>query len=53
MSDFDFCQADSESDGDSDKSELEDLEMSEELSLSEDEAGEDGLKRYIYFSCHW
>lgn len=53
MSDFDFCQADSESDGDTDKSELEDLEMSEELSQSEDEASEDEVKRYIYFSCHW
>ncbi|KAI3373536.1 hypothetical protein L3Q82_022139 [Scortum barcoo] len=37
--------SDSESDGDSDNSVLEDLEMSEELSESEDEAGEDGLKR--------
>ncbi|XP_032389041.1 transcriptional regulator ATRX isoform X2 [Etheostoma spectabile] len=34
----------SESDGDSNESEPEDLGMSEELSQSEDEAGEDGLK---------
>lgn len=52
-SDFDFCQADSESDGDGDgkETEPEDLGMSEELSQSEDEAGED--KRYINLSCHW
>ncbi|XP_070773018.1 transcriptional regulator ATRX-like [Enoplosus armatus] len=36
--------SDSESDGESIESELEDLGMSEELSQSEDEAGEDGLK---------
>ncbi|XP_031175748.2 transcriptional regulator ATRX-like isoform X2 [Sander lucioperca] len=36
--------SDSESDGDSNESEPEDLGMSEELSQSEDEAGEDGLK---------
>ncbi|XP_039632785.1 transcriptional regulator ATRX-like [Perca fluviatilis] len=35
--------SDSESDGDSNESEPEDLGMSEELSQSEDEAGEDGL----------
>ncbi|XP_044079309.1 transcriptional regulator ATRX-like isoform X2 [Siniperca chuatsi] len=36
--------SDSESDGDSNESDLEDLGMSEELSQSEDEAGEDRLK---------
>lgn len=51
MSDFDFCQADSESDADGDESEPEDLGMSEELSQSEDEDAEDGLKRYVHFSC--
>ncbi|XP_028452112.1 transcriptional regulator ATRX-like isoform X2 [Perca flavescens] len=36
--------SDSESDGDSNESEPEDLGISEELSQSEDEAGEDGLR---------
>lgn len=45
-SDFDFCEADSD--------ELdEDAGMSEELSESGDEAGEDGLKKYVYFNLHW
>lgn len=44
MSDFDFCQADSENDGDS-ESELEDVWMTEELSFSEDDIHGDGLKR--------
>lgn len=45
MSDFDFCQADSERDADGDEAEPEDLGMSEELSQSEDEDAEDKLKR--------
>lgn len=51
-SDFDFCEADSESEADSDELH-EDAGMSEELSDSGDEAGEDGLKKYVYFNLHW
>lgn len=45
MFDFDLCQDDSESDGDNNGSELEDLWLSEELSQSEDESLEHGPKR--------
>lgn len=45
MSDFDFCQADSESDGENKGSELEDLWVSEELSQSEDETSGCGPER--------
>lgn len=52
-SDFDFCQADSESDGNSIELFPQDDGISEELSQSEDEFDEDGPKRYISISCHW
>lgn len=42
MSDFDYCQADGESDG---ESELEDRWVSEELSQSEDETNGKGPRR--------
>ena len=50
-SDFDFCQADSESDGYSTELFPEDDGMSEELSQSEDEFDDDGPKRCVSISC--
>lgn len=53
LSEFDFCQADSESDGDCNESELEEGGMSEELSQSEEESTQDILKRFVPFNCYW
>lgn len=45
MSDFDSCQADNDSNGENNESELEDLWVCEELSQSEDEISGNGPKR--------